>query len=140
MGSKQPIQPKLIFIFESAFCRIGCLTSSHPLHSNASPVPICFSPVSCCSFTRVAHGGSEQQPNSQPYTTRCILTFLTGFVKKKERSGVPLPPKGRELHTEYFDEKTQSFQQQVLACKPRQKSRACCPRDCLCVDSGMCWL
>ena len=70
--------------------RTHAFTCGSSLHSSASF--ICFFSVSCCSFTQVAHGDSEQKLNLQPHTTRNILTFLTLFVKKKH-IGAGIPPR-----------------------------------------------
>ena len=55
-------------------------------------------------FTQVAHGGSQQQPNLQPYTTRNIVALLTEYFKKKGRHFLP-DLKGRVFHAEELDER-----------------------------------
>ena len=76
-------------------------------------VPVCFFSVSCCSFTQVAHGDSEQKPNLQPYTTGSIIAFLTKFVKQK-RAGIP--PTSKEVGN-FLPEDSGEYKDLVETCQ-----------------------
>ncbi len=89
VGSKQPTQLKVDYLFLKVRLRTHDFTCGSSLHSSVSS--ICFFSVWCCSFTQVAHGGSEQQPNLQPYTTRNIVALLTEYFKKKRKERCFLP-------------------------------------------------
>ena len=89
-GPKQPSCPKTTLYFQSAFANPRFYLWQF-ITLKCPPASVCFFSVWCCSFTRVAHGGSEQQPNSQPYTTKKSIAFLTYFVKKKHRRRAFLP-------------------------------------------------